>query len=61
MPLYPKPASLLIDQLSKLPGVGKATAQRLAFFILKSDNQDNIKKVKSKVNELTKAFPVYGN
>ena len=42
MPLYPKPASLLIDQLSKLPGIGKATAQRLAFFILKSDNQDNI-------------------
>ena len=55
MPLYPKPASLLIDQLSKLPGVGKATAQRLAFFILKSDNQDNItlasaiKEIKEKI------------
>ena len=56
MPLYPKPASLLIDQLSKLPGVGKATAQRLAFFILKSDNQDNItlasaiKEIKEKIS-----------
>ena len=26
----------VIEQLAKLPGVGKATAQRLAFFILKS-------------------------
>ena len=25
------------------------------------DNIDNIAKVKSKVSELTKAFPVYGN
>ena len=55
MPLYPKPASLLIDQLSKLPGVGKATAQRLAFFILKSDSHDNIilanaiKEIKEKI------------
>ena len=42
MSLYPKSANILIEQLSKLPGVGKATAQRLAFFILKSDQQDNI-------------------
>ena len=31
MSLYPKSANLLIEQLAKLPGVGKATAQRLAF------------------------------
>ena len=55
MPLYPRPANLLIDQLSKLPGVGKATAQRLAFFILKSDMEDNItlanaiKEIKEKI------------
>ena len=55
MPLYPKPANLLIDQLSRLPGVGKATAQRLAFFILKSDIKDNftlanaIKEIKEKI------------
>ena len=42
MSLYPKSANILIEQLAKLPGVGKATAQRLAFFILKYDQQDNI-------------------
>ena len=29
--LVSKSANLLIEQLAKLPGVGKATAQRLAF------------------------------
>ena len=42
MSLYPKSAKLLIEQLAKLPGIGKATAQRLAFFILKSDQKENI-------------------
>ena len=42
MSLYPKSANILIEQLAKLPGIGKATAQRLAFFILKSNQQDNI-------------------
>jgi len=42
MSLYPKSANRLIDQLSKLPGVGRITAQRLAFYILKSDEEDNI-------------------
>ena len=35
---YPEPANKLIDQLSKLPGIGRKTAQRLAFYILKSDD-----------------------
>ena len=42
MSLYPKSANILIEQLAKLPGVGKTTAQRLAFFILKSDQKENI-------------------
>ncbi len=42
MALYPKSANRLIDQLSKLPGIGRKTAQRLAFHILKSDELDNI-------------------
>ena len=42
MSLYPKSATFLIKQLAKLPGIGKATAQRLAFFILKSDQEENI-------------------
>ena len=55
MSLYPKSANILIEQLAKLPGVGKATAQRLAFFILKSDQKDNkdlahaIKEIKEKI------------
>ena len=55
MSLYPKSANILIEQLAKLPGVGKATAQRLAFFILKSHQQDNInlasaiKEIKEKI------------
>ena len=55
MSLYPKSANILIEQLAKLPGIGKATAQRLAFFILKSDQQDNInlayaiKEIKEKI------------
>ena len=40
MAVYPKSANTLIEQLSKLPGIGRKTAQRLAFFILKSDNED---------------------
>ncbi len=38
MDYYALPISNLIDQLSKLPGVGRKTAQRLAFFILDMDN-----------------------
>ena len=40
MAVYPKSANTLIEQLSKLPGIGRKTAQRVAFFILKSDNED---------------------
>ena len=55
MSLYPKSANLLIERLAQLPGIGKATAQRLAFFILKSDQKENIalasaiKEVKEKI------------
>ena len=49
MSLYPKSANILIEQLAKLPGVGKATAQRLAFFILKSDQQDNINDILAEI------------
>ncbi|MGC8488960.1 MAG: recombination mediator RecR [Clostridia bacterium] len=31
---YPAPIQELVDQLSRLPGVGPKTAQRLAFFLL---------------------------
>ena len=36
MALYAKPIDHLIEALSKLPGIGKKTASRLAFYILRS-------------------------
>ena len=40
MEQYALPIANLIEQLSVLPGVGRKTAQRLAFFILEMDNYD---------------------
>jgi recombination protein RecR len=38
--LYPPPVQRLITELGKLPGIGQRTAQRLAFYILRSDTED---------------------
>lgn len=40
MKVLPKALNILISHFSRLPGIGKKTAQRLAFFILKSDMED---------------------
>ena len=45
---YPKPLEILINELSKLPGIGGKTAQRLAFHILSLDDKE--------VNQLAKAL-----
>ena len=51
----PPPVSRLIAELSKLPGIGQRTAQRLAFHILRSNDDDAfgladaIREVKEKV------------
>ena len=37
---YPEPVSRLIAELSKLPGVGPRTAERLAFHLLKGSDED---------------------
>ncbi len=39
---YSKPLTELIGQLSKLPGIGGKSAQRLAFHILSMDDEDAI-------------------
>ena len=39
---YSKPLTELINQLSKLPGIGGKSAQRLAFYILSMDDEDAI-------------------
>jgi recombination protein RecR len=38
--LYAAPIQRLVTELSKLPGVGGRTAQRLAFHVLRSSNED---------------------
>jgi recombination protein RecR len=38
--VYAPPIQRLINELSKLPGVGGRTAQRLAFYLLRSSEQD---------------------
>lgn len=40
MSRYAEPMSRLIDELKKLPGVGSKTAQRYAFHILRSSDED---------------------
>lgn len=53
--MYAGPISRLISELSKLPGIGQRTAQRLAFHILRAEDgdalalSDAIREVKEKV------------
>ncbi|MBV9670892.1 MAG: recombination protein RecR [Acidobacteriales bacterium] len=42
MSKFAEPMSRLIDELKKLPGVGTKTAQRLAFHILRSPEEDAV-------------------
>ena len=51
MSQYPEPANKLIDQLSQLPGIGRKTAQRLAFYILKSDDT-YIRNLSAAINDI---------
>lgn len=44
MDYFALPVATLIEELSKLPGVGRKTAQRLAFYILSMD-KDNVSKL----------------
>jgi recombination protein RecR len=40
MSRFAEPMSRLIDELKKLPGIGGKSAQRLAFYILRSSDED---------------------
>ncbi len=57
-----EPLSIAIDELSKLPGIGKKTAQRLALFILKMDDGQvenflkSLKELKSKLKYCSRCF-----
>lgn len=37
---YPKPIARLVEELTKLPGIGPKTAQRLAYFVVSSSRED---------------------
>lgn len=41
--MYAVPIALLIEEFSKLPGIGKRSAERLAYHVLKMDKADVIK------------------
>jgi recombination protein RecR len=53
--MYPQPINRLVSELAKLPGIGQRTAQRLAFHLLRTEDNDAlaladaIREVKEKV------------
>jgi len=57
-----QPLQVAIEELSKLPGVGKKTALRLALHLLKSDNESverliqSLKELKSKLRLCSRCF-----
>jgi recombination protein RecR len=40
---YPEPVQRLIDELARLPGIGQRSAERMAFYLLKSPSEDALK------------------
>jgi recombination protein RecR len=52
---YAEPVARLIDELKRLPGIGHKSAQRIAFYLLQSDQEavdrltNSIKEVKEKI------------
>ena len=66
---YAEPVTKLIDEFKRLPGIGHKTAQRLAFYILRTPEQDverfiaSLKEVKQRIvfcticNNLTDVNP----
>jgi len=71
VPDYAPPVTRLIDELKRLPGIGQKTAQRLAFFLLRSDRDqalalsDAIREAKERIrqcsvcNNITDADPCF--
>jgi recombination protein RecR len=62
--LYPEPIERLIEHLSKLPGIGKKTATRLAFFLLNArqtyvgDLSQSIAEIKDKIRLCSTCFNI---
>jgi recombination protein RecR len=64
MPQLPEPLERLIQELSRLPGIGPKTAQRLAFHLLRSDRQRAeslaraIEEVKARIGYCERCFNI---
>ena len=60
MGLYPKAVERLVAELSKLPGIGEKTAQRLAFHLIDAPKEDiaGLSKALLDVKEKIKLCPV---
>jgi recombination protein RecR len=63
MEQYAAPINNLIEEFSKLPGIGRKTAQRLAFHVLDMKGDDVVKLAQSIINakKLIKFCSVCGN
>jgi recombination protein RecR len=51
MTLYPAPLARLVQELSRLPGIGEKTAARLAFHMLKG-NKDDVLRLADSIGKL---------
>jgi len=66
MSSYPIPLARLIQELSKLPGIGEKTAGRLAFHLLKAENEvvmalaESIGKLKQEISLCNVCFGLCG-
>jgi len=58
MSLYPAPLARLVQELSKLPGIGEKTAARLAFYMLKA-KRDEILRLAESIGKLLIHYPSY--
>jgi len=60
---YTKPLAKLIDEFSKMPGIGPKTAQRLAFYILKNSPErvSNLTKTILEAKEKVRYCSICGN
>jgi recombination protein RecR len=63
MEQFTAPLARLIEEFAKLPGIGKKTAQRLAFCVLDMENEQVLSFAKAIVNakKLTKFCTICGN
>ncbi|MAV63899.1 MAG: recombination protein RecR [Candidatus Marinimicrobia bacterium] len=56
--IYPEILSRLIDLLSKLPGIGKKTAERLAFDLIKSKDDDYLNKLSVSIKNIKSSIKI---